>query len=302
MKTLLDTTTIAKIRSQDDMNDFVGSLGLTSDTVIVKPNWVDGCLGTHTEAKVLDLFFGSLKNKRKYLVESYTFWRNEKSTMEGKDSFSSSEAQFDTGKQHWDFFKTGDKWFLKNTGVDQVINKYDIAYINVTDELWSGRESIVPLVPQKLYDLKGSDFVSFAKLKGDGDYGATLSIKNLFGLYPDPHWGKYYHGDNDSKIKQSILNINQKYRSLFNFFSVVEGVYFASHVNWTENIHRVYRDLGVIVGGKDALQVDDTVLKLMSANLDGPLETMLVNYKNIFGGDFQSQKIPSEYKIDFSKK
>ncbi len=301
MITRLDSTTLAKITTQADMDEFVNSLGLTTNTVIIKPNWVDGCLGTHTEAKVLDLFLGSLKNKKIYLVESYTFWRNQKSTEEGEDSFSSSEAQFDTGQKHWDFFKAGDDWFLRNSGIGKVIGKYGITYINVTNELWAGRESPIPLVPQVLYDLQGSDFISFAKLKGDGDYGATLSIKNLFGLYPDPHRMKKYHGENDELIKDSILKINQTYRPLFKHFSIVEGVYFASYVHWSKHIHQVSQDLGIIIGGQDALQVDDTALKMTQTQPSGSLKTLLVDYQKLFGGNFQSQSIPSDYHVELFK-
>lgn len=299
MISTLNSTILGKITTQSDMDEFVNSLGLTTDTVIIKPNWVDGCLGTHTEAKVLDLFCGSLKSKKIYFVESYTFWRNQKSTEEGEDSFSSSEAQFDTGQKHWDFFKAGDDWFLKTTGIDQVIKKYDVTYINITNELWAGRESPIPLVPQVLYDLRGSDFISFAKLKGDGDYGATLSIKNLFGLYPDPHRMKKYHGENDELIKDSILKINQIYRPLFNHFSVIEGVYFASYVNWSKHVHQVFQDLGVIMGGQDALQVDDTALKMIQVQPSGALKTLWTDYQKLFGGSFQSVNIPPNFVFKF---
>jgi len=295
----LDQTTIAKITTQADMDKFVASLGLSTDNIIIKPNWVDGCLGTHTEAKVLDLFLGSLKNKKIYFVESYTFWRNQKSTEEGEDSFSSSEAQFETGQKHWDFFKAGDDWFLKTTGIDKVIEKYKVTYINITNELWAGRESQIPLIPQVLYDLRGSDFISFAKLKGDGDYGATLSIKNLFGLYPDPHRMKKYHGENDELIKDSILKINQIYRPLFNHFSIIEGVYFASYVNWSKHVHRVFEDLGVIIGGQDPLEVDDTALQMTRTQPSGALKTLWIDYQKIFGGNFQSLNIPSKFIFKF---
>ena len=300
MKATIGTTTIAKIKTQADMDDFVAALNLRSDTVIIKPNWVEAVPGTHTEAKVLDLFLTSLKAKKKYILESYTFWRHQLFFKKSEDVFSSKEADFETGKKHWDFYRKADDWFLKHEGNDKVLAKHNATYINVTDELWAGNKSPTPLVPRKIYDLRGCDFVSFAKLKGDADYGASLSVKNFFGLYPDPSRFKKFHRENENKLLQGIIDINRTYRDLFNCTYVVEGVYSASHFDWshTEN-SMTFPNTGVIIGGKDGLQVDDTALKVVNRKLTGTLANLLIEYKKQIGGTFQTQQVQDNYKINF---
>ena len=300
--TTLGTTTISKIKTQADMDKFVAALGLKSDTVIIKPNWVEAVKGTHTEAESLDLLLNSLTGKKIYIVESYTFWRNQKFVEEGIDSFSSKEADFETGKIHWDFFKEGDEWFLKSSGIGKVLEKHHAKYINITNELWAGRQSIIPLVPQALYDLKGTDFISFAKLKGDADYGATLSIKNLFGLYPDPCRYKKFHQENENKLLPGIVEINRTYQELFNCYFVVEGIYIASHFDWShpEN-SATFPNRGFICGGKDAVQIDSTALKAISRKFIGTLENLLPEYQKVLGGQLQTKEVPEDYKINFPK-
>lgn len=56
----INSTAIAKIKNQSDMDAFVGFLNLTSPHVVIKPNWVDGLVGSHTEARVLDMLLTSL--------------------------------------------------------------------------------------------------------------------------------------------------------------------------------------------------------------------------------------------------
>ncbi|MFA6249992.1 MAG: DUF362 domain-containing protein [Candidatus Shapirobacteria bacterium] len=296
MKTILDSTAISKIEKQSDMDEFVSSLGLKSETVLLKPNWVDVSLGSHTEAKILDQFLTSLKGKKIYLVESYTFWRTEKSTLGQGDYFSSKEAYFETGKQHWDHFREQDQWFLNYTGIGEVLKKHHTTYLNITSELW--QENTTNLVPKKIKDLHGADFISLAKLKGDSEFGATLSIKNFFGLYPDPH-RKKYHGEDDTKLLQSILEINKTYRQLFNCFFVVEGIFTASHVDWGSKGLQSFKDFGVIVGGKDGYQVDSYAFKLINRQPLGQLKNLLSDYQKIFGGTFTNQEIPFDYHIEF---
>ena len=43
-------------------------------------------------------------------------------------------------------------------------------------------EKLFGVVPKALYDLRGSTFISFARFK----MYASFTIKNLFGLIPDP--------------------------------------------------------------------------------------------------------------------
>lgn len=176
------STTLAKISSQKDMNGFVKTLGLKSNKVIVKPNWVQARTGAYTDAKVLDWFLTAL-GKPAIIIESYTFWRTDKYAVSGTDYFSSKEATIETGKQHWEHFKRQDSWFLKATGIDEVLKKHKVEYLNITNEVWAGRtvnprlikkiveEKYPPVhfpelysyVPTKLFKLRGSNLVSFCQ-------------------------------------------------------------------------------------------------------------------------------------------
>jgi len=315
----IGSTVITKISNQSDMDEFVQSLGLTSKQVIIKPNWVDGLAGSHSESKALDMFLTSL-NRPSIIVESYTFWRTDKMFRKEGDYFSSKEATIETGKMHWDFFKKQDEWFLGKEGIDKVLKKHQAEYLNITNEVWSGNitdsatiKSIVeskysPVestelysrVPQKLFGLQGSDFISFAKAKKEHEYGATLSIKNSFGLIPDPHRGKYHNGDeSESKIASSILDINKIYQSLFKYHFVIDGIYTVGDMNFDTSTCLNHQNWGVIFGGSNGFEVDNLGLKLLKSQFTGAMVDMASRYQSIFGGYNESilNQIPSDLII-----
>jgi hypothetical protein len=53
---------------------------------------------------------------------------------------------------------------------------------------------------------------------------ASFTIKNLFGMIPDP-LRPYWHGPKNSTITQSIIDINKIYHSLFNVFGICEAIF-----------------------------------------------------------------------------
>ena len=106
--------------------------------------------------------------------------------------------------------------------------------MNITEEVWSGRvvtkEEIKRLVeadfgslrnkemysfmPEKVYKLRGHALISLNLSRRTREM-MSLSTKNLFGLIPDPARYGMWHGENDSLLPQSIVDINKIYRSLF---------------------------------------------------------------------------------------
>lgn len=320
MISTLDSTIIGKISTQSEIDEVIKSLNITSSNVIIKPNWVDADLGSHIEADVLDLIFTSLKDKKIYIVESYTFWRTEKMLQTGEDYFSSKEATIETGKQHWDHFKTQDLWFLKHTGIDRVIAKHQVEYINITNEIWSeniadpaivksivdtkfgalDNQALYGLVPSKMLDLQGSDYISLAKLKGDTDYGLSLSIKNTFGLIPDPHRVVKYHGETGSKqLVDNIIDINKIYQALFTPHFIIDGIFSASIMDWDLIKSHLLSNLNIIIAGNDGYQVDSYGSLLTGRNFFGALDGLLSEYQPIFGGITPTQSIPEAFKIKF---
>lgn len=317
MNLQIGTTTISKIQNQKDIDDFVKSLDIKSNTVLIKPNWVDPLNAGYSESKVLNMFLRSL-NRKVIFIESYTFWRNKKMARQGnkEDYFSSSEAEIDTGRKHWDFFKKQDKWFFKYTKLDKLFKKYNTEYISITNEVWKGdtvKSSIIQniiekeydkvnfkelysYVPKKLFKYKGADLISFAKAKIDRGYGYTLSIKNLFGFIPDPYRINRYHGDNDEYVLSSILDINKIYQSIFNVKFVIDGLFKACEMDFDSHSTVSYDNWGIILGGDNGLEVDSIGSKLLDTSAKGALKELPLKYGKIFGGFDKSilKKIPKE--------
>ncbi len=83
----------------------------------------------------------------------------------------------------WDEFRRQERWFLDEYGFTDLFEEYGVEYVNVTEEVWSGRtadaravreaveerfppgfrEEFYGYVPQRLYDLRGATFISFGK-------------------------------------------------------------------------------------------------------------------------------------------
>jgi len=69
------------------------------------------------------------------------------------------------------------------------------------------------MVPRRLYELRGSKFISLARMK---QY-TTFTLKNLFGMIVDP-MRPWWHSRNNSRIARSIVDVNKVYVSLFNVY------------------------------------------------------------------------------------
>ncbi len=315
----IGTTSLTKITTQSEMDEFVAGLGIKSDKVIIKPNWVEARMGAHTDAKVLDMFLTALK-KPAIIVESYTFWRTDKYLVCGGDYYSSGEATLETGKKHWNHFKKQDAWFLSATGIDEILKKHNAEYLNITNEVWEKRtvdsqviqkivedkyepvlfKELYSYVPQRLFDLKGADFISFAKAKKEVEYSFTLSTKNLFGLIPDPTRYPKYHGDSDKQLSVNICDINKIYRSLFDCTFLVDGVFTASSARSMQEIFTV-KDWGIILAGKNSIEVDMIGAKLLGAKPPTTGMDLLKESKSVFGESDQNllSEIPSEWTANF---
>lgn len=321
MTKIIGSAQISKITTQEDMDEFVKTLDLSTPQLVIKPNWVTALPGTYTDAKVLDMFLTSIK-KPVVFVESYTFWRSDKYTVGGGDYFSSKEATLETGKNHWDHFKKQDEWFLEATGIGEVLRKHQAQYLNITNEVWLGNiadpeqiknlteskfnpvsfKELYSYVPQQLFALKGADFISFAKAKKEKEYAFTLSTKNLFGLIPDPTRYPKYHGENDKLLAQNIADVNKIYRSLFNCLFIVEGVFTAARANSMAEVMAI-EDWGVILGGKNSIEIDMIAANLLQADLSKAETDTLVASRKDFG-NFDSSilsQVPQELEINYDK-
>ncbi len=298
------------------MKDFLKAIGLKLDQpVIIKPNWVAPIKGEYTEAKPLELLFSAISGK-KYLIESYSFWRTDLYLKEEKDYFSSSEGTLEGGKQHWDHFKKMDQWFLDYMKISPLLKKYDVKYINITNEYWKGecvdpeivrnevekkyspvnRKEFYSFLPKVLHDMKGRQLLSFSHAKAYVNWQATLSIKNFFGLIPSPTRYPLYHGDGNDDVPRNVVDINKIYRTFFDCFFSVEGITNVLTEYDEGNKHKIVPDWGYILGGKNSVEVDNIAAKLIGKNLDEAMLNPIKEAEEIFGGYDKSvfAKLPKE--------
>ncbi len=231
--------------------------------VIIKPNW--GFSVIFTEADILDWTLAAIDGEA-LIVESYGWARCREAVEEKKYGPSSRQA-----------LRKADKWFLCYSGIDKILKKYDVEYLNITEEVWANRttdketiqaiveDSYSPLVmremasfvPQRLYDLSDGTLLNLSKLKFMGDdIVISLALKNLFGMIPGPDRGEF-HGEMNEAMNPSIVDINKIYRSLFRTKGVVEGVLTASRGMTLEP--QVFKNQGVLWTCDDTLELDAVV-------------------------------------------
>ncbi len=211
----------------------IGALDLRPP-VLIKPNW--GTVECYSEADILDWTLAAIPGE-KIVIESHG-WARDESTLSRKAPGALTKANL----------RKGDLWFRSFSGIDRVLEKHQVEYLNLTEEVWAGRtadpaliqraveEKYAPVqfaehyarVPARLYDLRGGTLLSLAKVKLVFEpIGVSMSVKNLFGLIPGPSRGKY-HGAEHAVLDQNIVDINKVYRSLFAVKGLVEAVHTAA--------------------------------------------------------------------------
>jgi uncharacterized protein (DUF362 family) len=99
--------------------------------------------------------------------------------------------------------------------------------------------------------------VSLAKMKTHHWAGATLSMKNFFGLVPGSVYGWPKNKLHYIGIPESVVALNRKFR---NTFAIVDGI-----VGMEGNgpIQGTPKPLGVLVMGSDLVAVDATCCRIM---------------------------------------
>jgi len=218
---------VSKITEAEDMRRFTKELNIRGKGFIIKPNWSNA--NTYTSAKVLDFLFNCLEGQ-KTVVEGYTAWRNELNTgLEPHEFITPRNA-----KREWKWIKEQDAWFLRYSEIEKVLKRHGVEYVNITEEVWKRRtvanweikkiverrfgplknEEMYGFVPNKVYGLKGHSLISLNLSRKTREV-MSLSTKNLFGLIPDPARYGRWHGENNSLLPQSIVDVNKLYRSLF---------------------------------------------------------------------------------------
>jgi hypothetical protein len=139
---------------------------------------------------------------------------------------------------HWRHLMKEDRLYLEKYGYLDLFKENGIEYVNATDEIWAGRvadpkivkeaveskyppaviEKVYGLVPEKLFRHRDSTLISLSRRK---EY-PSLTMKNLFGLTPDPVRA-WWHGFRNRRLDDSILDMNRVYGALFNLMGIFEA-------------------------------------------------------------------------------
>ncbi|MFX0205624.1 MAG: DUF362 domain-containing protein [Candidatus Hodarchaeota archaeon] len=243
--------------------------------VIIKPNW--GFSVCFTEAVILDWVLSAIKGEA-IVVESYGWARSEEALKTG--GWGSFERED---------LRKSDQWFLEYSGIDKILEKHDVEFLNITEENWASRtaeremieelvkkkhsplerEEFYSIIPERLYEMRGGDLLSLAKVRLlEAPMIVSFSVKNFFGMIPGPDRGKF-HGKKHSKLNQSIVDIYKVYDSLFDISGVVEAVFTASLRDPVTLKWETRENPGFISASENLLDLDAFVSTLLGKN---PLE------------------------------
>ena len=242
--------------------------------VIIKPNW--GFSVCFTEAKIIDAVLSAVDGDA-IIVESYGWARSREALEDG--SWGSFEVKD---------LRENDRWFLEYSGIGRILAKYDVEYLNITEQYWADcmtdsrvvkgifetlrppleREEFYSFVPQRLFDMRGCDFLSLAKVRVmEEPIHVSLSVKNFFGMIPGPSRGMY-HGENHKLLNQSIVDIYQLYDALFNVKAIVEALITASIRNTETMAWETIGNPGFASSAESPVQLDACVTSSLGINLD----------------------------------
>ncbi len=303
-------TTIAKLSVPHELKQLLVDPWLQSETIIIKPNFVATDPGYATDSEALRALLEAL-DSHIVVTESHMVPRSTNLMEEGMGFTVGGEEvnwmwlmggegwRWQMENPDWGWFREGGHWdqikkedwaFLDERGFTDLFMEFGVEYVNVTDEVWSGRmadpadvkeavesrfkpaftEKLFGMVPKKLHDLRGSTFISYSKLQNYNSF----TLKNLFGMIPDPVRA-WWHGPKNSRIAPSIVDINKVYRSLFNVYGICETLHTnpVSHpegelVNALGTRYNIAESLGVVAFGRDPVSLDAIFCNLAGLDIN----------------------------------
>lgn len=214
------------------------------------------------------------------IIESYTYQRND----------GTRTITPENNRDNGDWIRDQDKKFLNDSGLEDLFRKYDVEYVNLTEEVWSNRvarsedvrkcveaefspvkaKQLYGQIPQLIFNLRGKKLISYAKIKIHHSRVFRISgtLKNIFGNIVDPDRHNY-HGQKDNDLSQSIIDINKIYGALFQTVGLTEAIYTA--VRYTKDgtyalpwdfRYDLIESLGLAICGDSLVSVDAFVSQL----------------------------------------
>lgn len=262
--------------------------------VVIKPNW--GTSVCFTEAEILSWVLTAVGSDA-LVVESYGWARTEDAVKTGR-----------MGSKKRGDLRRSDRWFLEYSGIGKVLEEHGVEFLNVTEENWGSRtaepeairkaveakyppvemEELYGFVPERLYDLRGGDLLSLAKVKlWREPIVVSFAVKNFFGMLPNPSRWRY-HGKKDSRLSRSIVDIYKVYDSLFEIKGVVEAVLTASVADPETRKTVVHEDPGFAAASKDTLDLDAFVATLLGRD---PCDIGYIKYASEVLGSWSDETI-----------
>ncbi len=223
-----------RIGSRQEFQEFIHGLQLRPP-FIVKPNWICEDHGHFTDPVVLEWLLDVLCAEGEVVVTEAYSARN--MLVCG----ALNTARFNA--QQLEMVRESEQGFLTRTGIGDALQRLDVEYVNVTEEVFEdrvvrpsivrkrvtdtygavSREEFYSLVPERLYGLRAGTFINLAKFK----VFFSMCTKNVFGMIPEyvGYGSRYsYHGEKDMHLAENIVDINRVYRALFNMIGIIEGV------------------------------------------------------------------------------
>lgn len=269
-----------KIAGVDDLKSLFQECEVRGDRFLIKPNWFDPRPGSYTDAGILDLVLSALPGE-KFIIEGHSHSRNDLSQRITPDNM---DAQ-----REW--IRGQERNYLDRLGLTRVMKRHGAEYINVTEEVWSGRtadpaavrhivenkfgpliyQEFYGFVPERLFAMRGTTLIDLARVKMTSPTSRdfSLTMKNLFGLVPPPS-RMAYHND----LPGSIVDVNKVYRALFDVVGLCEGIRHAV-IFWEKGRYStpwsrfdVIKDLGIAACGRDLVEVDVEVGRMFGQDLN----------------------------------
>lgn len=194
-------------------------------------------------------------------------------------------------KGKWTHLKKQDEWFLSEFGFSDLFSEFGVKYINITEEIWQGRamnKNIVkevvegkfsPVYNEKLYQIfpkvlnkyNNGIFISLGKVKGIKGSYPSLTLKNMFGLIPDP-LRSWWHGPADKFLSRNIIDLNKVYHAFFNVYGICEAINSAIISNPKGSIktswgnYDVLKNLGFAWSSNNLISLDSVLCVFMDIN------------------------------------
>jgi uncharacterized protein (DUF362 family) len=289
---------LGSVKGGEDLKKLLPASFSDVDTFIIKPNWFSPHPGNFTDATVLRMLFEALDGDI-IVIESYTLEKQDgslKFTVEGEEVdwrwvLKHPNWGWMNKKGRWTRLREQDQWFLSEFGFQDLFSEFGVEYINITEEVWKGKvldsalvkekveEKFSPVLhdkmygylPKKLLRYKDDAFINLGKVKGIGGSYPSLTLKNMFGLIPDP-LRAWWHGPDDIYLSGNILDINKIYHTFFDVFGLCEAITSATVSNLQGTIevpwggYDVLKDPQFACVSENLLSLDAVMCVLMDIN------------------------------------